>query len=67
MFSLIPGKDVSTGSMESSTVTVAKHVAVFVLLSVTVKVTIFGPTFVQSKAVISNDKFAIQRTSQWAL
>ena len=46
----------ATGATLSSTVTVEVHVLVFPVLSVTVKVTVFGPTLAHVKEAISIDK-----------
>ena len=47
----------------SSTVTVAVQVEELPLTSVTVRVTVFAPTFEQSKVVLSNAKLAIPQAS----
>ncbi|MCY1227640.1 hypothetical protein D9M72_399210 [compost metagenome] len=49
--------------MLSSTVTTAVFEATFPLTSVTVKITVFGPTFVQLKAVVSKTYVAIAQLS----
>jgi hypothetical protein len=51
------------GAILSSTVTVAVQVDTFPLLSVTVKTTVFAPTFEQSNEVISKLKLAIPQAS----
>ena len=54
---------VNIGLLISCTVTVAMHVSVFPLLSVTVRVTAFGPKSAQVKAVLSATLVAIPQAS----
>src|SRR5688500_8959496 len=54
---------IAVGATLSSTVTVAVQVEVFPLTSVTVKVTVFGPTLAQVKLVISKARLWIPHAS----
>ena len=63
MFTTTSAGQVIAGFSVSSTVTIASHVATLPSLSVTVKVTVFGPTIEQSKAVIEAAKEAIPQLS----
>jgi hypothetical protein len=51
------------GEIVSDTVTVEEHVDVFPEPSVTVKVTVFGPTFAQVKAVVEADRVTAEQLS----
>ena len=53
----------ATGATLSSTVTVAEHVEVLPLLSVTVRVTVLAPIFVQSKLVLLKARLAMPEAS----
>src|SRR5437763_16190412 len=60
-------RETATGATESTTVTVAVQVALLRLLSVTVRVTVFGPTWLQSKLVLSRLRLAIPQASELPL
>jgi hypothetical protein len=64
-FTVNVGLQFATGATASTTVTVAVHVETLGInaLSVTVKVTVFGPTFAQVKAVCDKLKDAIPQLS----
>src|SRR5215813_9588558 len=51
------------GSTLSTTVTRASHVATLSLLSVTVSLTVFGPTLAQVNAALSRDRLLIPQAS----
>src|SRR6266511_1858344 len=51
------------GNMLSTTVTMASHVATWSLLSVTVSLTVFGPTLAQVKLVLSMARLLIPQAS----
>src|SRR5690606_5375684 len=53
----------ATGGTLSSTVTMVVQVEVFPFTSITVRVTVFGPTSLQSKSVMSIDVLAIPQAS----
>src|SRR5437016_13674717 len=53
----------ATGAIKSTTVTVAVQVALLVLLSVTVKVTLFVPRLLQSKLVWLRLRLAMPQAS----
>lgn len=55
---------IAVGLVASTTVTVAEQVDVRLLLSVTVRVTVFGPTFVQMKEVVDKTVLAMPQLSE---
>ena len=61
------GTEVNTGAITSTTVTVAVAVAELLFSSVTVKVTVFAPTFEQSNDVTSNSYVKSATSAQLSL
>ena len=57
-----PGQTM-VGGMLSSTVTIVVHCELFPFTSVTVSVTVLGPTLLQSKSVMSIEELAIPQAS----
>src|SRR5690606_20021108 len=63
VFTVISAGQVMAGGMLSSTVTIVVQVETLPFKSVTVRVTVFGPTSLQSKSVISIVVIAIPQAS----